>query len=576
MQFDASGLGSYVDVTGPSINSTDYGYKLSYFPTASGVPYIDIPELNSGRCYFSIQHKVDMPIVVAAPPGPPWGISEPDPFNPSDVNYYTLFDKFEFTYTPGSMLANPTAVDFFSLPIYLEMPGGNPSDRAGFASDAVRDNIISSGPNSLQGTFTSSTASSNLATQTAWNGLFLPFSDPSVSCTTTLRIMSPGKASVTNAATINPTHNFPSDYLSNAATYGYDYLNDATSGIWRYYATGGGGGSLFETTTAAPTPVCGSGIFGGVVTGTGIPSDDFVFTCTSSGVNQWKIYNQPSSCRPFYAGTDFNSDSTDNGTVGAIIEKIFTSAFEIGLLPYTNTVGTPLNKVAFMAIQSGPGYYNNNPAWAPNTGPWYDLYSKALHHAQTTLGTGGTNFYTFAYDDELNQDGTNTMTVVPGSYMNVILGSLAGTCIPNPYNQPSNSYFVRFDFNPCCPVYYHNEPINPGHFDPVLPGQLVGGVVCTSAAPLQVKLCGQCVNIYIAYRIVSPAFPGIVFHTEPDTTLLSGVPIPSGSVVRITFPCFCTPPPPPAPQTCPPNPAGCPACPTPTSINTPCPISPSP
>src|SRR5690606_17398849 len=113
------GNGTCVNATLGETSET-YAIKLSKLPLADdGVGYkMNLPMVNSARMVFSLKYPVSLPVVKND-----LGqikITDPDGFDPADVNYYTLYDKVEFSYDDSGIWINPTAVDFFSIPIRIE------------------------------------------------------------------------------------------------------------------------------------------------------------------------------------------------------------------------------------------------------------------------------------------------------------------------------------------------------------------------------------------------------------------------------------------------------------------------
>ena len=123
-------------------------------------------------------------------------IIDPDGFKTRDSNYYTVYDKFEFTFNEDGLWINPTSVDFFSIPIKLSLPTSPDLKSSGFSDK--RSDILAS----VWKEFSQSVSSNE------WNKLFLNFDSG-----TTLRVMAPGKAMRDTGPGSNPT--FASDYLAN-------------------------------------------------------------------------------------------------------------------------------------------------------------------------------------------------------------------------------------------------------------------------------------------------------------------------------------------------------------------------
>lgn len=404
-------------------NSEAFNYPLSSLPNAT----IKMPLIASGRIYMSVGNKVDM--YVTRDVHKKISIVDPDGFKLRDSNYYVLYDKFEFSYVPptanfgGGLWVNPTAVDFFSLPISFNHP--HPT---GFKQVGLTD--------SRQKVFRDVEAyfDSRVEDPTGiWRKALL-IKDPAGQV---LRIVSPGKAMVTDPnSQLNPGHYFPDNYLMNKS--GYNYTDE----LWKFYAREKNNRvaiDLHELEQYRQDSVDNPRhIFIGHTEG-----DNFVFT---NGVDTFKL-GKPTSSTSFFGGAG-GSFNADNNTPEAILVRQLTSAFEIGAIPrsgntllqFKNDKGEKITckelkakySKSYPAVNcSGEDvavfdYYKANPAWN-GSGLWYDLYSKAFHsfgHKEP--------IYTFAYDDALAQDGTIHVLYenVSKGPLKVTLGDMSGATIP--------------------------------------------------------------------------------------------------------------------------------------------------
>lgn len=517
------GIGAYVPV-GTTTLSTTYSYPLSSLPGTTGQRFFYVPNpFTSARAYFSVNY----PLLLQIQPDATTGIltiDDPSSFSLSDPNYYTLYDKFEFTYdlptpAPGANLfVNPTAVDFFSLPINLQMNNS--------VGSITNSGLTSSRNTILTGSQTTFTTY-DMTSANVWNNLFLPFYvDPyagSPSLITYLRLASPATATAPGSTTVNPDQAFPNDYLSNAATYGFDYINDGTpNSVWGFYSVPGNQLNI-DTTELA-------GIFGpGVdsplypdyyyLTGTINGSNQFFFTNNLPAPNTYTWFmNEPNTAYPFFSGGNFDDAGEANGTPGAVIVRQITSAFDVGLLPNTFASGTFMNQTYF--LNNMASYYTSNPNWGPVAavnGPFYDLYSKALHGF-------GDLIYTFAYDDELGQDGTLTGNVEAlQSSLSVVLGTV-DTPIPDPFDDPL-LYTVTFQYAVTNPVQYRNG--TNGAWIAPANGSTVSNIASTSSNPFQLMLMDatgtqQILTVFLKYNVVIPQVPNfelssgvVITHTAP-------------------------------------------------------------
>ncbi|MCX7343072.1 MAG: beta-1,3-glucanase family protein, partial [Proteobacteria bacterium] len=212
----------------------DYNYRLDTLTkTSDGRRILLVPPTISGRVYFSVGNPMIMQAKVDA--NGMLRIGDPDGFKPRDPNYYTLYDKVEYTFTAGrtwltptavgGTWLNPTAVDFVSLPIHIKQPGAvSEIKEAGFAG--ARTAIFES----IKGTLTAGAVSPE------WSKLVLPFRG------TDLRIMAPGKAMAKGVPGANP---FNTRYLNAGIPPFNTYDPDAgisasesyTDYLWEYYKT---------------------------------------------------------------------------------------------------------------------------------------------------------------------------------------------------------------------------------------------------------------------------------------------------------------------------------------------------
>lgn len=473
MEFDRSGKGE-CRVIDSQTNSLLYAYKLSDLP--GGTLYL--PRSASGRIYFSLGAPVDFLIDRDA-----MRIVDPDGFKPRDVNYYTLYDKIEYSFTKDGVWANPTAVDFFSLPIRLAQQGADGEMmHSGFSF--ARESIMNQARTMM--------LAEDKTLNKMWSKLFLKESQTD----TILRLMSPGKAMVDNVIGADP---FDPHYLNNKKAYGFDYIDY----LWFYYLTNTIQIDASELKCPDPNncnrPQLSDYLFTGQVQG-----EQFVFENGDKSASV--TIDRPQNSIPFFAGANGPFEHQNN-TPKAIIVRQLTSAFEAGLLPAPPK--TLLNRVYFDKMREAGQYYQSNPIVdkvKPAQGPWYDLYSKVLH----SFGSEQ-SIYTFAYDDALGQDGTlHDPSADSPHELTVTLGDMTGSEIPDPYTD-TNNYEVELLIGDKSQVEFEGKTYLPGrayqlHEVPV---------------PFQVKLNGQEANIYFRYPMVTPQFreaDGIVIEKINDAS----------------------------------------------------------
>ena len=132
-----NGVGVCEAVTAQT-DSASYSYKLSNLPKNSdGNPEFNLTQMHSGRIYVSMKYPLKL-YIDASNPGD-LAIIDPDGFKTRDSNYYTIYDKFEFSYDSNGLFINPTAVDFFAMPIRISAPKSTSDFTASGLTDARSD-----------------------------------------------------------------------------------------------------------------------------------------------------------------------------------------------------------------------------------------------------------------------------------------------------------------------------------------------------------------------------------------------------------------------------------------------------
>ena len=406
-----------------------------------------------------------------------------DGFKTRDSNYYTIYDKFEFSYDSNGLFINPTAVDFFAMPIRISAPKSTSDFTASGLTDARSD--ILKGVGDIFSKFSSDKSSAE------WSKLFLKFDESSV-----LRMMAPGKAMKDTGPGSNPT--FASDYLANATKFGINYIDS----VWDYYKNKTvkidcsilQGDDKVDTTTKDLLEK-GGYIFEGHVEG-----DNFKFT--NKGQTFTLPIGKPDSVS-FFAGSQ-GTFEFENHTVGAIIAKELTAAFISGLLPTGD--GDELNNQYFIDKKAADKFYQDNPYLKNRDGgPWYDLYSKAFSSFKEDL-------YTFAYGDALHEDGTlHSPDADNIGKVSVTIGDMTGTTLPDPYiDSTKYTATITLGKNKKDAFYslkYKDEVIEPN--TPITLNNIT--------SPFVVTFNGIEESIYIKYPMIEPYNPiaeGIVIDAN--------------------------------------------------------------
>lgn len=477
VRFDKDGKGMCEVVT-PQTQFSDYSYSLASLPSSGSNHLISLPKVASGRMYFSVGSPMEMYIDTSNPGN--LAIIDPDGFKPRDQNYYTLYDKIEFSYNNSGVWVNPTAVDFFSLPIGIQLPGSTSGfKQAGLLTS--REAIF----NQIHAVFNAD----DKTPKKIWNNLFANYKDDQGG-QTVLRLMATGKAMITNVADTTP---FDSRYLSNQKDYGFNYIDF----LWSYYQNNTLTVDCSELRGNPAAPKLADYIFTGSV-------KDNVFKFNNQAGEYPILMKKPAESMPFFAGAGLlDPGFENNNTPGAIIVREMTSAVIAGLLPANNVT---LDKTFF--IKNKGSYFTRNPLLPVPAGqiPWYDLYSKALH----SFGSSEP-IYAFAYDDALGQDGTlyDPNSTTP-STLTVTLGDMTGTQIPKPW-EDLNTYSVTVGIGSKSVVKYIVDPKDRSKDILLVSGQRLPKVTI----PFNVDMNGEVIAIYIKHPMVKP------FYRDTDGVVIS-------------------------------------------------------
>lgn len=431
-------------------SAMDFSYK------ASDLKNFKIPMVNSGRIYISVGMPMDLQVSEFN-----HKIIDSDGFKPRDSNYYTLHDKIEFSYNSYGSWINPTAVDFFSLPIRIEQPGAAPHLKAAGVYESFVQ-VFSMLKNVVNCHDTTDTS--------IWSKLFIHYKHDNGE-ETPLRFVAPGKAMT---QCLPNTKCFDQKYLNNPQSYGFNYIDQ----VWEYYK--------HHTLIIDASELKNHFSLDHYLLTGNVVGNEFIFT---SGTQIVEKIKKPSLSIPFFAGAG-NEFNHYNNTPKAIIIRQLTSAFEAGLLPAPH--GTVIDKNYFKSQKEAGNYYQMNPLLPQSKqGPWYDLYAKALH----SIGEDQP-IYAFAYDDALGQDGTlhdpNAKNISP---VIITLGSLEGVDIPDPLTD-STQYQIEVLIGHHSLVEYQGSALKHG--------QVLNNV----SMPFKVTVNGSEANIYVKNPMVRPYFHG--------------------------------------------------------------------
>lgn len=470
LKFDEKGKGECV-IVNDHTDAKQFSYPLSKLKA------INIPKIASGRLYISVGYPMDLYITKGENK-----IIDSDGFKPRDSNYYTLHDKIEFSYTDAGTWINPTAVDFFSLPIKIEQEGSQ-SGITSAGLSGTRESIFSQLHQVVE--------DNDRTNDKVWKKLFLNINEDGN--VIPLRFIAPGKAMIQNIPNTKP---FDENYLNNEKAYAYNYVD----AVWNYYKNNE---LLIDASELKNFFKLNDYLFTGKVN----ENNEFIFTNQDGSYKE--VIAKPKHSTPFFAGAGQEFDHVNN-TPKAIIVRQLSSAFEVGLLPAAD--GAVIDKSYFVEYNSS-FFTDNDRLGNPKQGPWYDLYSKALHsfgHDQP--------IYAFAYDDALGQDGTlHDPNGDQISKVTVTLGGMGALKVPDPYTD-STLYNVKVLIGENSTVKYNGAPVK--HLD----------TLSNVSVPFVVDVNGHQANIYIKHPMVHPYYDGadgIVIEKNGDkdvTIIFPGLP----------------------------------------------------
>lgn len=478
----------------PDTKLKPFNFTLSELPKVSDsnsnhAHQLYLPKAISGRIYLSVGSPMEM--IVKHDNKGNLTIPDPDGFKTRDPNYYKLYDKVEFSYNDLGTWMNPTAVDFFSLPLGIHQPSADNRQKAGFTTSS-RQAILKHVRQTIQ-----NKANRQPPTKQIWQRLLLTYqgaTDKHGQQTTVLRLMAPGKA-MTHTNPLSQNSPFDPHYLANDKL-GFNYID----ALWQYYNQKGQTVVIdtSELKGNPDAPQLDDYQFIGHVNNKG----QFVF---SNGNPEHTVTLDKPATKAFFAGATgvFNAS---NNTPKAIIVRQLTSAFEVGLLPADN--GTVLDHDYFLKMKDD-FYHDNDYLKTGNTGPWYDLYSRALH---SVSGLDKEPIYTFAYDDALGQDGTlhdsNADNIGTAT---ITLGNLKGTFIPRPEKEQHNYHITVYLGQNQSGDYY--PATIAGHS--LKPGKALD--IKTIRTPIHMQLNHKTYKIHLKHPMIKPYRPitdGIILKQD--------------------------------------------------------------
>jgi len=366
IQFNATtGLGA-LQTAVPGQDPKLYNINLTQLPTGSTgrVLYLEqdaTVDLNSANLWFSLREGLNINVN----PGP--AIAQPSAVpSVGNLDSYTPFDFFEITINSqasaaAAVFCDLTAVTDFSIPLYGFMSTPVPATATNLGFFQPQQYIFSQ----------VATAFANAPESTEWNKLVIknPSND-------TVRILSTQLSISRSPASSNPD-SFSFEYLNSPS--GFNYIDDILS----YYST-----NLLTITTP---PLTGPVVPSITYTGNTVPATETILV-TGNGSMTIDLSGTTITFDLFASnGPPISTIGLPDSRLEAEFNKIFTQSIIVGLIPTTMDLNKPfLNEESTHATFY---QHNSNLATSDQTGPWYDLYSKALHQLA--------DVYTSGYDDEI-------------------------------------------------------------------------------------------------------------------------------------------------------------------------------
>jgi beta-galactosidase len=95
----------------------------NYFFTLAQAKLLKLPMMDSGRIFVSVGEPMYIKILKAADNS--IGFAGPNPLNGTDPNIGVYYDWYEFTWNDNAIFINTTQVDQFSIPLSLDVFGGD-------------------------------------------------------------------------------------------------------------------------------------------------------------------------------------------------------------------------------------------------------------------------------------------------------------------------------------------------------------------------------------------------------------------------------------------------------------------
>ena len=199
---------------------------------------------------------------------------------------------------------------------------------------------------------------------------------------------------------------FDVNYLDHASAYGYSYISDIWSGPSSFYKTHPSSlsikipnGKTYVGTVQGDNSIHFTAGGDTVVFGPPVVSSNYLQSTS------WLIF----------AGEPLYSSETSAGD-GVQVSKAFQEAIIAGIVPTTSLIDAQTSTT----LNVFRPYYqvnSNLSSFGRSRGPWYDLYSSALHACGL--------IYTFTYDEPLwDEVQLQQQTFTAGTYIGITIGNV--------------------------------------------------------------------------------------------------------------------------------------------------------
>lgn len=195
----------------------------NYFFTLAQAKLLKLPKMDSGRIFVSIGEPMYIKILKAADGS--IGFAGPNPLNGTDPNIGVYYDWYEFTWNDNAIFINTTQVDQFSIPLSLDVYGGDKTRHESSGITQTRAQIFAQYNQEVPAEFQ------------------LAEADP-------IRILAPGKAAFDAG---QPQGHYFDDYIDRSWTYYQDHVLQMTIGNKQFEGTVIDGVLTFTHTNWADT-----------------------------------------------------------------------------------------------------------------------------------------------------------------------------------------------------------------------------------------------------------------------------------------------------------------------------------